>query len=604
MYRLLLALLLLPALLPPAWAAHAYAQFGDIKYKPGFQHFEWVNPAAPKGGEITLVAPTTSSQYDKYNPFTLKGTSPPGLGDLVFETLLTGTLDEPTTAYGLLAEDVSVAADKRSATFRLNAKARFQNGSPVLAKDVKYSFERLTSKEAHPGYANMLADVKSATVLSERSIRFDFKQGSAELPLIVGGLPVFSHSWGAGKKFDEVIMDKPIASGPYRIAAETFGRDISYERNPDYWAKDLPVRRGQYNFDHINYRIYSDEVVQTEAFKAGEFDYIQVFIARQWARAYVGPKFDSGEIIKRRLPSRNSSDFQGFLFNTRRDKFKDVRVREALEATMDYEWMNRQLFYGSYTRVQGYFPGGDFEAQGLPGPDELALLKPLRSKLAQAVFTQPVPLPPSTDAPASLRDNLRQARDLLAEAGWTYREGALRNTKGEPFTIEFLETQSQGGSFGRVLTPMFKNLEKLGIQASIRIIDSAIMQKRMDVFDFDILTTRIPGREAPGSELRDRFSSQAAVTEGSSNLAGVKDPAVDALLDKTLAATTRPQLVAALRALDRVLRFGHYSLPQWYSNSFRVAWRSGKFGQPEVMPAYYQPEVWLTASWWALPKKD
>lgn len=602
-FRSLLAGLLL-CLPLPSLAAHAYAQFGDIKYKPGFTHFAWVNPDAPRGGEVTLVTPSSASQYDKYNPFTLKGSAPPGLGDLVFETLLTGTLDEPTTAYGLLAEDVSVAPDHLSATFRLNPKARFQDGSPVLALDVKASFERLTSKGAHPAYANLFGDVKAATVLGERTIRFDFKQASAELPLIVGGLPVFSHTWGAGKPFDEIVMDKPIASGPYKIGRENFGRDIRYDRDPAYWAADLPVRRGMFNFEHINYRLYGDETVQTEAFKAGEFDYVQVFVSRQWARTYVGQKFDRGAITKRLLPSRNAADFQGMLINTRRSKFKDARVREALAATLDFEWMNRQLFYNSYTRVSGYFPGSDFEAKGLPGKDELALLKPLRAKLAAQIFTAPVPQPPSTTAPGSLRTNLRHARELLKAAGWHYRDGALRNSQNEAFTIEFLETQTQAGSSMRILAPMLKNLEKLGISATIRPTDSAILQKRMDVFDFDITTSRIPGREAPGSELRDRFSAQAARTEGSSNLIGVADPAVDALIEKALAATTRPQLIAALRALDRVLRFGHYAIPQWYINSFRTAWHSGKFGQPDTMPLYYQPESWLVSTWWALEKKD
>lgn len=593
-------LLLMLSLAPPAWAAHAYAQFGDIRYPAGFSHFDWVNPEAPRGGEITLVAPTTASQYDKYNPFTLKGTAPPGLGELVFESLLTGTLDEPTTAYGLLAEDISVAADKRSASFRLHPQARFHDGSPVLAKDVKYSFDRLTGKGAHPAYANLFADVRGASVLGERLIRFDFKQASAELPLIVGRLPVFSHKWGAGKPFDEVITEKPIASGPYRIGKEVFSRDISYERDPAYWADGLPVRRGQYNFARVHYRIYSDEVVQTEAFKAGEFDYIQVFSSRQWARTYVGRKFDSGEIHKQLLPNRNASDFQGMLINSRRAKFKDVRVREALAAAMDYEWMNRQLFYGSYTRVRGYFPGSDFEAKGLPGEDELALLTPLRDTLSPRVFSEPVPVPPSTLPPGSLRNNLRHARDLLAAAGWTIRDGALRNAAGQPFTLEFLVGQSQAASSMRILAPMIKNLEKLGIQASIRPTDAAILQKRMDVFDYDITTVRVPGREAPGSELRDRFSSAAAGTEGSNNLPGVADPAVDALIEKALAATTRPQLVAALRALDRVLRFGHYAIPEWYQSSFRTAWHSGKFGQPEKMPMYYQPENWILSAWWAL----
>ncbi len=583
-----------------AWAAHAYAQFGDIKYPAGFTHFDYVNPQAPKGGEITLVPPTRLSNFDKYNPYTLKGSAPPGLASLVFETLLTGTLDEPTTAYGLLAEDVSVAPDRLSVTFRLHPQARFHNGDPVLAADVRHSFERLISKEAAPQYRTYFGDIKGVTVLGERTVRFDFRRVNPELPLIAGSLPVFSRKWGAGKPFDQIVTDMPIGSGPYRIGKVNFGKDITYERDPDYWARELPVRRGMYNFDRITYKIYKDSTAQLEAFKAGEFDYIQAFIAREWARAYTGRPFERGELIKRELPHRNAGDFQGFLFNLRKPKFQDVRVREAIGLAMDFEWLNRQLFYNAYTRVRGYFVGSDFEARGLPGPDELAVLQPLRALLPPQVFTQEVPLPPVTSLdPASghtLRDHLRRARDLLAAAGWTYRDGALRNARGEPFTIEFLDS---GGSMGRVVTPYAKNLEKLGIQASYRVIDFAILQKRLDVFDFEVISTRTIGSEAPGTELLERYGSRSADVEGSGNVIGLKDPAVDAILEQVVTAQTRPQLVARLRALDRVLRHGHYAVPHWYSSVHRVAWRAGRFEQPAVMPLYYQPESWVTSVWWA-----
>ncbi|OOG57463.1 extracellular solute-binding protein [Polaromonas sp. C04] len=584
----------------PCWAAHAYAQFGDIKYPAGFDHFDYVNAQAPKGGEITLVPPTRLSNFDKYNPFTLKGSAPPGLNGLVFETLLTGTLDEPTTAYGLLAEDVSVAPDKLSVVFRLNPKARFDNGDPVLAADVKYSFDKITSKEAAPQFRTLFGEVKGATVLDARSVRFDFKRANAELPLIVGGLPVFSPKWGQGKSLDQIIADLPIGTGPYKIGKVNFGKDISYERDPNYWARDVNVRRGMFNFQRITYKIYQDNTAQLEAFKAGEFDYIQSFIAREWARAFTGRQFDSGRLIKKELRNGNAGDFQGFLFNTRRDKFKDVRVRQAIGLAMDFEWLNRQLFYNAYTRVRGYFVASDFEAKGMPGADELALLEPLRGKLPPEVFTQPVPLPPVTSldprSGMTLRDNLRRAKALLMEAGWTYRDGALRNAKGEAFSIEFLDNS---GSMGRVVTPYAQNLEKLGIAVSYRVIDFAILQKRMDVFDFDIISNRVVGSEAPGSELLDRFGSKAADTEGSGNFIGVKSPAVDALLDKVTSSHTRPELIASVRALDRVLRFGHYVVPHWYSSVFRVAYRAGRFEQPAITPRYYQPDSWVTSVWWA-----
>ena len=583
-----------------AWAAHAYAQFGDIKYPPGFKNFSYVNPVAPKGGDISLVAPTRASSFDKYNPFTLKGTAPPGISALMFETLLTGNAEEPTTAYGLLAEDVSVAPDKLSATFRLHPEARFHNGDPVLATDVKQAFERLTSKEAAPQFRTYFSEVKGVTVLADREIRFDFKRANAELPLIVGGMPVFSHKWGAGKAFDQVVTDVPIASGPYTLGKTDFGKDIQYVRNPDYWAKNLGVRRGMFNFNRITYKLYKDSTAQFEAFKAGEFDYIQAFVAREWARAYKGKLFDNGTLIKQELQHGNAGDFQGFMFNTRLPKFQDKRVRQAIGLAMDYEWMNRQLFYQAYTRVRGYFVGSDFEAKGLPAPDELSLLEPLRDKLPSEVFNQAVPLPPVTSLdPATgetLRDHLRLARDLLTQAGWTYRDGALRNAKGEAFTLEFLDNS---GSMGRVVTPYAKNLEKLGFKVNYKVVDFAVLQKRMDVFDFELISNRIGGSEAPGTELLERFGSKSADTEGSSNVIGVKDPAVDALLDKAVAAQTRPQLVAALKALDRLLRHGHYSVPHWYGSVHRVAWRAGRFERPAVTPRYYQPETWITSTWWA-----
>ena len=579
---------------PPTWAAHAYAQFGDIKYPRGFPHFEWVNPNAPKGGELDLVAALRITNFDKYNPFTLKGTSPPGLGNLVFETLLTPTLDEPTTAYGLLAEDIEVAADGLAVTFRLNPKARFHHGKPVMAADVKHSFDILMTKEANPQFRVVYGDVKRAVVLGPRTVRFEFARASAELPLLVGGLAVFSRDWGAGKSFDKVVMDIPIASGPYRVGRVNFGRDITYERDPDYWGRDLGVRRGMFNFDRITYKIYRDNVAQTEAFKAGEFDFLRVFSAREWARIYTGKKFDSGELVKAELPFANAGDFQGFLINTRRDKFKDVRVREALALAFDFEWMSRRLMYNSYLRCRGYFNNSDFEAKGLPGPDELQVLEPLRNKLSEKIFREEVPQPPSTDPPNSLRGNLQKARELLAAAGWTYRDGALRNAKGEAFTLEYMD--SGGGE--RVMTPYIQALAKLGIRLDYRRADFALYRKRLNVFDFDLFTLRIPGNEAPGADLLDFFGSPSADTEGSSNWIGVRDPAVDAIVNLALSAATRPQLVARLRALDRVLRHGHYVIPQWYSSTHRVAYRAGKFEQPEVKPLYYAADDWVVLTWW------
>jgi microcin C transport system substrate-binding protein len=391
----------------------------------------------------------------------------------------------------------------------------------------------------------------------------------------------------------------PIATGPYRIGRVNFGRDITYQRDPNYWARDLNVRRGMYNFDRVTHKIYKDNTAQTEAFKAGEFDYIQVFSAKDWARAYIGKKFTSGEIIKTQLKPKNAGDFQGFLINTRREKFKDVRVREALGLAFDFEWINRMIHYNSYQRVRGFFNDSDFESKGLPGEDELAVLNPLRPMLPEKVFTQEVPLPATTNPPGSLRSNLRKAKELLAQAGWTYRDGALRNAKGEPFTIEYLSGDARGEV---VATPYFQALSKLGIRGESRRADFALIQKRLDVFDFDFFTVRIPGREAPGTELIDEYYSKSADTEGSGNLMGVKDPAVDALVDLAVGATTRPELIARLRALDRVLRHGFYAVPQYYGGFYRIAYRSGKFEQPATPPLYYRPEDWVVSTWWRKTK--
>ena len=591
---LLAVLLAVHAFAGQAIAAHAYAQFGDIKYPASFAHFEWANPAAPKGGEISLAPPLRITTFDKFNPFTLKGTAPPGLASLVFESLLIGTLDEPTTAYGLLAEDIEVAPDKLSVTFRLHPQARFSDGSPVMAADVKHSFDMLVSKLASPRFRVVYGEVKQAVVIEPRVVRFDFKNPSAELPLLVGGIPVFSRAWGGGKPFDQIITDMPITSGPYKIGRMNIGRDISYERNPQYWGRDLNVRRGTFNFDRITYKIYKDSTAQTEAFKAGEFDYLQVFRAREWAKTYVGKKFTSGELVRAELKPKNAGDFQGYLINARREKFKDVRVREALGLALDFEWMNRQMFYGAYTRVTGFFNASDFEAKEKPGIDELLVLEPLRDTLPARIFNDAVPMPAKTAAPDSLRGNLLKAKKLLNDAGWHYRDGALRNAKGQAFTLEYLD----GGSGEPVFTPFKQALAKLGIEANYRRADFALIQKRMDVFDFDLFVIRTLGDESPGSELVDRFGSKSAKTEGSSNYIGVSDPSVDVLVQQVASATTRPELVARARALDRVLRHGHYFIPQYYSGVFRVAYRGGKFEQPKVAPLYYQPESWVLSTWW------
>jgi microcin C transport system substrate-binding protein len=588
-------LLVLALSAAPSWAAHAYAQFGDIKYPPGFTHFSYVNPNAPKGGEIRMVPPTRPTNFDKFNPFTLKGTAPYGMGALMFESLLTGNSEEPTTAYGLLAEDVEVAPDKRSATFRIHPKARFNDGSPVLAADVVHSFTTLTGPLAAPQFRTIYAEVKGVKALNERTVRFDFARPNPELPLVVGGMAVFSRAWGGGKPFDQVTTELPIASGPYKITSPRMGRDITYTRDPNYWGAELPVRKGLFNFDRISFKIYLDDTARFEGLKAGEFDFMREFTSRNWARQYTGKQFTSGEIKKRAFENQNPGDFQGYVFNLRNPKFKDVRVRQAIGLAFDFEWLNKQLFYGLYKRVHGYYPNSEFHAEGLPKPDELALLEPLRGKLRPEVFG-PAVISPSTAPPGSLRENLRRARTLLAEAGWTYRDGALRNEKNEVFTIEFLNDQP---SLIRVATQFQTALLKLGIQMSFRTVDFSLAQQRMDNFEFEMTSVRLPGTTAPGGELLEFFGSKAAATPGSSNIWGIADPAVDALLQKVVGATTRPELRAAMRALDRVLSHGYYSVPQYYGDAFLIGYRPRPFVLPDVIPPYYQADTWAMSTWWA-----
>ena len=580
------------------WAAHAYGQFGDIKYAPGFSHFSYVNPVAPKGGEIRMVPPTRPTNFDKFNPFTLRGTAPYGVSALMLESLLVGNSEEPTTAYGLLAEDVDVAPDKLSATFRLNPKAKFHDGSPVLAADVLHSFTQLVSKLAAPQYRSIYAEVKGVRALDARTVRFDFASANAELPLVVGGMPVFSAKWGAGKPFDKIVADIPIGSGPYKLPNNKMGRDITYVRDANYWAADLPTRKGQFNFDRITFKIYLDETSRFEGLKAGEYDFMREFISRNWARQYTGKQFTSGELVKRAFENRNPGDFQGYVFNLRKPKFQDVRVRQAIGLALDFEWMNRQLFYGIYKRVNGYFPNSEFHAEGLPKPDELALLEPLKDKLKPEVFG-PVPVGASTAPPGSLRENLRRAQALLKDAGWEYKDGALRNAKGEAFTMEFLNDQP---SLIRVVGPFQKALEKLGITLTYRVVDFSLAKQKMDAFDFEVTTTRLPGSTAPGGELMERFGSEAAKTPGSSNVWGIADPAVDALLQKIVTATTRPELSAATRALDRVLTHGHYSVPQYYGDAFLIGYRPGQFVLPAVIPPYYDAGMWAMSTWWPSAK--
>ena len=585
----------------PSWAAHGYALWGELKYPADFAHFAYVNPQAPKGGEIRLVGNSRASTFDKYNPFTIKGNAPTYLSALLFDTLLVGSLDETGSAYGLLAQDVAVAPDGLSATFKLQPKARFHNGDPVLAADVKHSFDTLMGKYTSPAYKTLLAEVAGLDVLDDRTVRFRFSKPNRELPLTVGGIPVFSRQWGVvdgkAKPFDQVVTDIPIGSGPYKIGPVRFGKDITYVRDPQYWAKDLNVRRGTDNFDRITVKIYRDNTARLEALKAGEFDLMSFYSAGDWARRVRGKRFDTGELVKGEFKHQLPSGFQSYFLNTRRPLLQDVRVRQALGLAMDYEWMNRQLFYNAYQRVQGLFGNTDCAASGMPSDKELALLTPWKGKVPDTVFG-PMAVAPRTDGDSSLRANLRKARALLKEAGWEVRDGALRNAKGEAMVLEYLDS-NEGGV--RTVAQWIRALEKLGITFKFRSVDFALYQQRLDQFDFDVVSLNIPGTNTPGQEFADYFGSKAAKTESSANFAGVSSPAVDALINQMTAAKTLAELLPACRALERVIVHSHYLIPAWTAGTHRMAYNAWRLARPVQLPPYVQGEAWAIETWWARP---
>ncbi len=592
-------LVALTAFAPSVWAAHAFSMYDTPKYPPQFTHFDYHDPNAIKGGDIYLANPGAATSFDKFNPFSMKGVAAAGVSTLMFESLAIGSEDEIATMYGLLAEDMQLAPDRMAMTFRLNANARFSNGDPVTASDVKYSFDTLVAKGAPP-YKMVYSDVKQAVVLDERTIRFDFKSANRELPLIVGSMPVFSRKWAAGTPFDQIQLVPPITSGPYLIERYDVGRSIAFRRNPAYWGADLAARRGSFNFDRIVYRFYKDDVARLEAFMAGEFDVVVEYRAKNWARMYKGPKFDHGELIKKTLHHQNGAGMQAFVMNLRRPQFQDKRVRQALGLALDFEWMNRQLFYGQYRRIDSFFSNSELGAHGLPTAAELALLEPMRDQLDPAVFG-PAPLPPSTEPPSSLRANLLKARELLKQAGWTYRDGALRDAKGNPFVFEILDDQS---ALSRIIAVYVRNLEKLGIEVRQRTADFALVQKRMEEFDFDMTSQRFQDVTSPGNEMFDMLGSRAADERGSGNYWGLKDPAVDKLVAALVRANTRAELVATARALDRVLLHKHIVVPHWYSATHRVAYRN-RFGMPATMPKYYQADPHVIAKWWQVkPRKQ
>ncbi len=572
-----------------AEAAHGVSIDGALKYPPDFKHFDYVSPEAKKGGDLVLHA---LGSFDKFNPYTLKGVAPDGMSELVFETLTISSMDETFARYGLLAQNIELAPDKKSILFTLDPRARFSDGTPLTAEDVKFSLETLKGSEAHPFFASYFQDISHAEIISPRQIRFFFGRASREIHMIACELPVFSKKFYSQHPFNEKGLVPPIASGPYIVDTFSNGKSITFKRNPDYWAIDHPTRRGMFNFDTITFKFFKDQIVSVEAFKAGDFDFMQVNIAKQWARDMTGGNFNSGAIQKKYLHHKRNAGMQGFVFNSRRPVFADRRVRQALGLAFDFSWTNDSLFFGQYEQSYSYFSNSIYAAPGLPSQEERALLLPFKDQLPPEVFTTPL-TPVSTAQKGDVRRNLRKAKALLEQAGWRYVDGALRNDKGEPFIFEIMLASP---SFERVMAPYARNLEKLGIQASYRTIDVALYIRNMRTFDYDMTVYVFGQSQSPGNEQRDMWSSGAADQHGSRNYAGVKSEVVDALVDKIIYATSQEELTTACRALDRVLWYGYYVVPNWFAPAHRVVYWD-KFKRPEKEPLYYAPfDALLT--WW------
>ena len=608
-----------PALAAPA---HGIAQYGKLKYNPGFTHFDYVNPNAPKGGVMKLSAPAT---FDSMNPFILRGLAAPGVSNYIYQSLMTQSYDEPQSNYGLVAESVDLAADKASAIFTLNKLARWNDDKPITADDVVFSFNILREK-GHPSYRMLLKPITAET-LDTRRVRVHFADTKRrELPIIAASMPVLpKHYFCASESksepgepamsprsgarvesadqpeptkcipFDKTTLTPPLGSGPYTISRVDPGRSITYARVKDYWAENLPTQKGLNNFDTIQIDVYRDDVVAVEGIKSQQFDYYEEFIARNFATSYNIPAVADGRLIKTAIPHKIPRGMQGFLFNTRLKKFEDPRVRQAIGLTLDFEWMNARLFYGAYARNSSFFNNTEFEAKGLPGNDELKLLTPYKNALPPEVFTTQYEVP-TTDGTGFARANLIKAQTLLNEAGWVMKNGVRVNAKtGKPLTIEFLMTQR---TFERVIAIMRHNLKKLGIASTFRYVDASQYQKRVDDRTFEVISIWWnQGLFYPGNEQYLYWHSSQADVPGSQNLAGVKNKAVDMLTDNIIRAQNLAELTPAARALDRVLLQEHYVIPHWNLSAWRVLYWN-QFGRPNITPAY---NIGLDSWWQAAP---
>ena len=599
---------------------HGISAFGDLKYPADFTHFGYVEPTAPKGGIFSQIGPSRQFNqgfltFNTLNSYILKGDAAQGM-ELTFAALMVRAGDEPDAMYGLAARAVSISADGLTYRFSLRPEARFHDGSKLTAHDVAFSLATLKEK-GHPIITQLLRDFVGAKALDDTTVICRFAEKRArDVPLFVAALPIFSRAYYGSKPFDTSTLDVPLGCGPYKVGRFEAGRHIEYERVKDWWGADLPVSRGQYNFDIVRFEYYRDRDVAFEGFTAKNYLFREEFTSRIWATRYDFPALRDGKVKRDILPDDTPSGAQGWFINTRRPQFKDPRLREALVYAFDFEWTNKTIMYDSYKRTQSVFQNSDMMAVGPPSADELALLEPFRDKVSPEVFEAPF-LPPVSDGSGADRALLRKAVQLLREAGYTVRDEVdpahapgmvdrilmaiglkaktakkvLRDSHGKPVTIEFLIEEP---SFQPHHMPFIKNLATLGIEAMLRIVDASQMQKRRNDFDFDIAIQRFSFSSTPGDSLRSYFSSQAAALPGSQNLAGIANPAIDAMIDRIIAAENRPALVTACRALDRLIRAGRYWIPHWYKASHWVAYWD-VFSRPPQKPKYIRG---VLETWW------
>ena len=577
---------------PAGAGSHGISLFGELKYGPDFKNFDYVNPNAPKGGTMKLSAIGT---YDTLNPYVVKGVPAAGIGQ-IFDTLMVASQDEPGSEYGLVAETVEVAPDRLSVLYTMRKEARFHDGSPMTAADLVWTFNTLREK-GHPMYRSYYGDVTKVEPEGERGVRFRFKDASnRELPQILGEMPVLSKAYWANRDFSKTTLEPPLGSGAYKIDTIDPGRSITYRRVLDYWAANLPVSKGRFNVDVIRYDYYRDGTIALEAFKAGQYDVRRENSSKSWATGYDSPALREGLIKKEQIPNQLPSGMQGFGYNLRRPLFQDPKVRQALAYGFDFEWSNKNLFYGLYIRTRSYFDNSELAATGVPQGEELKILEPFRGKIADEVFTKEYD-PPKYDGSGNIREGLREALKLLKDSGWTFKGEKLVNDKtGQPFEFEVLLNDPQ---MERIVLPFAKNLERMGIVAHVRTIDTAQYEKRMETFDYDMAVVVFGQSLSPGNEQREYWGSKAADEEGSRNLLGIKNPVVDELIEQLIRSPDRDSLIAHTHALDRVLQYGYYVIPNFHNNAFWVAsW--DKFRRPEIAPKY----GFGLDTWWVDPKAE